>query len=311
MAGDVDRIRYPPPPPPSPSPLLIPPQRRPTSRPRPSLRTTPRPQRKRPSSSIVGFSVVKAKNSSLSGSRGRVEFDDVLTDLNGAWNSQEALFECRVPGLYFFAFNGRGKGNNVENATEGEGDTWIVSLMLNGAEVVSIGGRDGDGSSNSILLPLNGGEQVWLQLVLGNLIEAENRSRTGITSFSGYLVGRIGPNDVEEEWPEGNEWKFLQEPRKDQEEEEESYRDWVRKRRRDRNRLNSYNAYEYYPNDREMPYREERPYHGRPHEESPYQGRPYEESPTYVNRRGSSGFLSLMEASQRQRRRRRNRNRNF
>ena len=68
--------------------------------------------------------------------------------------------------------------------------------MLNGVEVVSIGGETESSSSNSILLPLNRGDEIWLQLMQGKLLEAENRSRTGLTSFSGYLVGVIHPEDI-------------------------------------------------------------------------------------------------------------------
>ena len=58
--------------------------------------------------------------------------------------------------------------------------------MLNGVEVVSIGGGDESGSSNSILLALNRYDEVWLQLMQGSLTESKDRSRTGMTSFSGY-----------------------------------------------------------------------------------------------------------------------------
>ena len=61
-----------------------------------------------------------------------------------------------------------------------------VSLMLNGVEVVSIGGGNESGSSNSILLALNRYDEVWLQLMQGSLTESKDRSRTGMTSFSGY-----------------------------------------------------------------------------------------------------------------------------
>lgn len=69
--------------------------------------------------------------------------------------------------------------------------------MLNGVEVVSIGGTDESGSSNTILLPLNFNDEVWLQLMQGALIESDDRSRTGLTSFSGYRVGGIAPTDID------------------------------------------------------------------------------------------------------------------
>ena len=73
-----------------------------------------------------------------------------------------------------------------------------VSLMLNGVEVVSIGGRDESGSSNSILLALNLYDEVWLQLMQGRLVESRDRSNAGLTSFSGYRIGGIEAGDIED-----------------------------------------------------------------------------------------------------------------
>ena len=53
-----------------------------------------------------------------------------------------------------------------------------VSLMLNGVEVISIGGRNGTGSSNSILLALNRRDEVWLQCMQGHLTESSDRYET-------------------------------------------------------------------------------------------------------------------------------------
>ncbi|TRY71703.1 hypothetical protein TCAL_04753 [Tigriopus californicus] len=139
---------------------------------------------------IIGFSLVRAKKSSLQGQRGRVAFENTFTDLNQAWDAKRSVFQCRQPGLYFFSFNGRGKPDLGDKF-------WIASLMLNGVEVVSIGGTDESGSSNTILLPLNFNDEVWLQLMQGALIESDDRSRTGLTSFSGYRVGGIAPTDID------------------------------------------------------------------------------------------------------------------
>jgi hypothetical protein len=61
---------------------------------------------------------------------------------------------------------------------------------------VSIGGRNQSGSSNSILLALNRFDEVWLQLMQGRLTESKDRSRTGMTSFSGYRIGGISIGDI-------------------------------------------------------------------------------------------------------------------
>ena len=46
-----------------------------------------------------------------------------------------------------------------------------VSLMLNGQAVVSVGGGNDTSASNSILLPINRGDRVWIQLNRGKLVE--------------------------------------------------------------------------------------------------------------------------------------------
>lgn len=43
--------------------------------------------------------------------------------------------------------------------------------MLNGAAVISIGGQNNTSGSNSIILPLNRGDQVWMELFKGQLVE--------------------------------------------------------------------------------------------------------------------------------------------
>lgn len=65
--------------------------------------------------------------------------------------------------------------------------------------MVSIGGANWTTASNSILLPLNRRDRVWIELVKGRLVENEGRgvaaesdnrveSTSGLTSFTGYLV---------------------------------------------------------------------------------------------------------------------------
>ena len=40
--------------------------------------------------------------------KGRIEFVNTFTDLNGAWDGRRSAFLCKMPGLYFFSFNARG-----------------------------------------------------------------------------------------------------------------------------------------------------------------------------------------------------------
>ena len=51
--------------------------------------------------------------------------------------------------------------------------------MLNGEPVISIGGQNYSSASNTIILPLNRGDQVWLQLYRGQLVELTDSWSSG------------------------------------------------------------------------------------------------------------------------------------
>ena len=71
--------------------------------------------------------------------------------------------------------------------------------MLNEVCVLSIGGPNDTTASNSILLPLNKRDRVWIELTQGKLAEPyqftdskyNGPKKSGYTSFIGYLIGEI------------------------------------------------------------------------------------------------------------------------
>ena len=76
--------------------------------------------------------------------------------------------------------------------------------MLNEVEVLSIGGPNDTTASNSILLPLNRRDRVWIELSRGKLVEPyqftdahyNGPKKSGYTSFIGYLVGEISEDII-------------------------------------------------------------------------------------------------------------------
>ncbi len=58
---------------------------------------------------LVGFSAVRAARDSLTGRKGRINFENTIADMNRGWESRESVFRCRVPGLYFFSLAARGR----------------------------------------------------------------------------------------------------------------------------------------------------------------------------------------------------------
>ena len=69
--------------------------------------------------------------------------------------------------------------------------------MLNDVCVLSIGGSNDTTASNSILLPLNKRDRVWIELTRGKLVEPyqftdsnyNGPKKSGYTSFIGYMIG--------------------------------------------------------------------------------------------------------------------------
>ena len=72
-----------------------------------------------------------------------------------------------------------------------------VSLMLNGEAVTSIGGTNNTSASNSIILPLNRGDRVYLELNSGCLIELYDssyrysRQKLGYVKISDYFLNSM------------------------------------------------------------------------------------------------------------------------
>ena len=76
--------------------------------------------------------------------------------------------------------------------------------MLNDVCVLSIGGSNDTTASNSILLPLNKRDRVWIELTRGKLVEPfqftdsnyNGPKKSGYTSFIGYLIGEISKDSI-------------------------------------------------------------------------------------------------------------------
>ena len=70
--------------------------------------------------------------------------------------------------------------------------------MLNGEPVISIGGQNYSSASNTIILPLNRGDQVWLQLYRGQLVELTDSWSSGagyVKPLTSTYILFFAPND--------------------------------------------------------------------------------------------------------------------
>ena len=59
----------------------------------------------------VAFSAVGASWDAQSGRLGRIKFENTLANINQGWESRDSVFQCELPGIYFFTMSARGRFN--------------------------------------------------------------------------------------------------------------------------------------------------------------------------------------------------------
>ncbi|KAA0201436.1 hypothetical protein HAZT_HAZT003484 [Hyalella azteca] len=130
---------------------------------------------------VAAFSVRKgiAQDTDKSKPR-RLTFQDVLTN-TGGWSKKRQQFETPCTGLYFFSFH----------AISAKDSDFTIALMKDGHfQVTAYGGKDGyQWGANSVLLFLNPGENVYLELQQGEIYE--HPYEEAYTTFSGFLINSL------------------------------------------------------------------------------------------------------------------------
>ncbi len=129
------------------------------------------PERKKSAFSVVNSSSKTVTTSSILGS-----WDHVILNRGNDFNQITGKFTCRVPGIYVFTFS----LCNWTNQPLGQ-------LKKNGETLVGTYRRyDGhDQATNSALVELVEGDQVWIGFGIGGTIDSNNHR---YTTFSGYLL---------------------------------------------------------------------------------------------------------------------------
>ncbi|KAM9456812.1 C1q-related factor [Clarias gariepinus] len=110
-----------------------------------------------------------------------LKFDDVVTNLGNNYDGASGKFICSVPGTYFFIYHVLMRG--------GDGTSMWADLVKNGQVRASAIAQDADQNydyaSNSVILHLDAGDEVYIKLDGG---KAHGGNNNKYSTFSGFIL---------------------------------------------------------------------------------------------------------------------------
>uniref|UniRef100_A0A8C3BJQ9 Complement C1q like 2 n=1 Tax=Cairina moschata TaxID=8855 RepID=A0A8C3BJQ9_CAIMO len=110
-----------------------------------------------------------------------LKFDDVVTNLGNHYEPASGKFTCQVRGIYFFTYHILMRG--------GDGTSMWADLCKNGQVRASAIAQDADQNydyaSNSVVLHLDSGDEVYVKLDGG---KAHGGNNNKYSTFSGFLL---------------------------------------------------------------------------------------------------------------------------
>ncbi|XP_035384096.1 C1q-related factor [Electrophorus electricus] len=110
-----------------------------------------------------------------------LKFDDVVTNLGNNYDGTSGKFVCSVPGTYFFIYHVLMRG--------GDGTSMWADLCKNGQVRASAIAQDADQNydyaSNSVILHLDAGDEVYIKLDGG---KAHGGNNNKYSTFSGFIL---------------------------------------------------------------------------------------------------------------------------
>ncbi|XP_030649599.1 C1q-related factor [Chanos chanos] len=110
-----------------------------------------------------------------------LKFDDVVTNMGNNYDGTSGKFICSVPGTYFFIYHVLMRG--------GDGTSMWADLCKNGQVRASAIAQDADQNydyaSNSVILHLDAGDEVYIKLDGG---KAHGGNNNKYSTFSGFIL---------------------------------------------------------------------------------------------------------------------------
>ncbi|KAL0992791.1 hypothetical protein UPYG_G00098430 [Umbra pygmaea] len=111
-----------------------------------------------------------------------LQYKKVFSNTGNCYNSATGIFTATVKGMYFFRFTMMNNQNNPPNS--------VVCLTKNNQRLVSVWDTTGtdanDSGSNAVVIPLEVGDNVYVELQANRLLYED--SNMNFNTFSGFLL---------------------------------------------------------------------------------------------------------------------------
>ena len=136
----------------------------------------------RGSTAMVAFSVHRGHSLTATTRPERITYDAAFVNHGRAFNVESGIFTCPIPGLYYFSFTFKTAPREYMG----------VRIKQNGRDTNSLYYSSTDGEqtsvSQSIILDLDQGDRVWLELYLNSNRAKISGTSSKINTFNGYLI---------------------------------------------------------------------------------------------------------------------------
>ncbi|XP_010884211.2 complement C1q and tumor necrosis factor-related protein 9A [Esox lucius] len=126
------------------------------------------------------FSVGLTENTKLPAANRPIQFDKVIYNKQDHYDPQTGRFTCAVAGVYYFTYHITVFSRNVK-----------VALVKNGLKVIHTTDNyqsSEDQAAGGVVLQLEKGDRVWLQVAGGELFNGLFADEDDDTTFSGFLL---------------------------------------------------------------------------------------------------------------------------
>ncbi|XP_077997644.1 uncharacterized protein LOC144450794 [Glandiceps talaboti] len=131
----------------------------------------------------VAFSVAKTTSMGPVSSSTVIVYDKVYSNDGNGYSTSTGKFTCPVSGMYYFMISALRHNSNHLYVCLIKNTTRLPCIFVHNS-----GGRSHGAASNSVIIDIDHGDEIWVRLVSGTAVYSDSNE---YTTFTGYLLYSI------------------------------------------------------------------------------------------------------------------------